>query len=90
MVSVVRWVPVEERLPPEGEIVLVAIDGRTKHNEWIGALGLAIWFGPDEGGGWELLHPAIEASVVTVTHWLFGLEETPHAREWKKAHDFKS
>ncbi len=87
--SVVRWVPVEEKLPPEGEIVLVAIDGGTKHNKWIGALGLAIWFGPGEGNGWELLHPAVDTSTVTVTHWLYGLPDPPHAAAWEKAHGFK-
>lgn len=85
--GVVRWVPTGERLPPEGEIMLVAIDGRTKHNEWIGALGLTCWFGDGEGNGWELLYPAVDAAAVTVTHWLDGLPEPPHAAQWRKLYE---
>lgn len=62
---------------------MVSVSGKTEHNLWIGALGLAAWFGDGPDGGWELIHPAVESSAVTVTHYLAGLPEPPEAEAWE-------
>ena len=46
------WYTPEEKLPPEGDIVLVTISGKRKVITYDHAFALASWF--DDGDGWML------------------------------------
>ncbi len=74
---VVTWYKPEEKLPPEGRIVIATVSGH-RHNRRVTydhALALASWF--NDGCGWELKHDHLDS--FTVLAWCdldaYGLAE---------------
>ena len=49
---IATWYTPQEKMPPEGDIVLVTISGKGKVTTYDHAFALASWF--DDGDGWEL------------------------------------
>ena len=68
-----RWIPVTERLPEDGEMVVAIVNGEPRKNiRLIGAYQMATYY---RGEGWivELFPEWMEADV---THWM-PLPEPP-------------
>ena len=49
---IATWHRPEEKLPPEGQIVVASISGFTKHTTYDHTFALVEWYG--DGLGWEL------------------------------------
>ena len=72
---IVTWYTPEEKLPPEGQIVLATITGHRKNARYEHAFALVTYY--DDGAGWE---PAeIDLDEFTVHAWCdlepYGLHE---------------
>ena len=50
--TIVTWHTPDEKVPPEGQIVVATISGHRPHVHYDHALALAEWY--DDGEGWEL------------------------------------
>lgn len=58
----VTWHTPDEKLPPEGDIVVVTISGKTKNMEYDHAFALAEWY--SDGLGFELLSETLDEYTV--------------------------
>ena len=67
-----QWIQPEDAVPPEGETVLVIVDGKPRENvTLVGALTMATWYGVD---GWFLEEFPEAESGFRVTNWVPMLE----------------
>lgn len=66
---IVNWYRPDEKLPPEGEIVVATISGKTRNITFDHALVLAEWF--DDGEGWAIddYDFGLKGSSLTVHAW---------------------
>lgn len=59
---IVTWYTPEEKLPPEGETVVITVSGQHDHVRYDHAFALAEWF--DDCYGWELSEIELDEFVV--------------------------
>ena len=60
--TIVTWYTPKEKLPKEGEIVIVTISGCTKHVTYDHTFALAEWY--SDGIGFELLSDTLDEYTV--------------------------
>ena len=59
--QIVNWYTPEEKMPPEGKMVVVTISGKCGSTSMDHAVSIATWF--DDGEGWMLNEDADEFTV---------------------------
>lgn len=59
---IVTWEKPEEKMPNEGDIVVVTVSGKGKNVEYDHAFALAEWY--DDGEGWYVSCPDLDECTV--------------------------